>query len=442
LSFGLFGASFTTFPGGAYASGGWFSEPTLQPDGKLLVAASRYTTATNTDFGVIRLMPNGSVDTGFGSGGAATFAFDRAGSGTKDTASGMALQPADGKILVGGFVDGDTSTGADMAVVRFTAAGAVDLTFGVAGRAIVPFNLGNCLTVANACDDRANRIDMQADGKVLLVGSANTSQTSAVMAIARLTTSGSRDSAFDVDGRVSITFGGPSAAGYRARQLADGQHVVVVGGATTASNSTNFDFALARLDDNGALDSGFGVGGKVTYGFDIGGNMADIAADFIEQPDGKLFVCGEVQVNSPNNYDFACMRFLVDGTPDPAFAPVLVPFDLGGSFFDGALAMRSDNQGRFVLAGTALRADSNSDFAVARLTAAGVLDTSFGQNGTTTIGSVIFGTDRDNAATGVTIQPDGKIVVAGYANIDAAGNEQFQVMRLIGDTLFADDFEE
>jgi uncharacterized delta-60 repeat protein len=263
------------------------------------------------------------------------------------------------------------------------------------------------------------------------------------MAIARLTTSGSRDSAFDVDGRVSITFGGDVAEGYRARQLADGQHVVVVGGATTAANSTNFDFALARLDDNGALDSSFGVGGKVTYGFDIGASLADIAADFIEQPDGKLFVCGEAQVNSPNNFDFACMRFLANGTPDPTFTPVLIPFDRGGDFSDVALAMRRDDQGRLVLAGGAMRGPGlNSDFAVTRLTADGILDTSFGQHGMTTFGSVTFGTDRDNTATGVTIQPDGKIVVAGYANVDDAGDEQFQVMRLIGDTIFAADFEQ
>lgn len=56
LSFGLFGASFATFPGGAYAYGGFFFEPTLQPDGKLLVAASKYQTPTNVDFGVLRLL--------------------------------------------------------------------------------------------------------------------------------------------------------------------------------------------------------------------------------------------------------------------------------------------------------------------------------------------------------------------------------------------------
>ena len=359
----------------------------------------------------------------------------------------MALQPADGKILVSGYIAGDMSTGQDMAVVRFTSSGLLDVSFGTNGKAIVPFNLGNCPTVANACDDAAYRVDLQADGKILLVGLAASSQTATTftnaMAIARLTTSGIRDSTFGGDGRVTLNFGsGDTAFGFRARQLVDGQHILAVGGANTTPGGTNLDFALARLDDHGNLDTSFGVGGQVTYGFDIGGDLTDVATDFAELPDGKLLVCGEALSNNPDNFDFACMRFLADGIPDPAFAPVLVPFDRGGGMNDISFAMRRDSQGRFLLAGSAERATGNSDFAIARLTADGALDPSFGRNGIATFLSYsLFGTDYDNQATGLVIQPDDKIIVAGYATVDAIGNQQFQVLRMIGDTVFADNFE-
>lgn len=449
LSYGTFGESFQFFPGNTSIAGGAIAEPTLQPDGKLLLVSSKRQTPTNTDFGVIRLLTDGTIDTSLGNNGAAIASFDRSGNSDADIASGMALQPADGKILVSGYVAGDTSTGQDMAVARFTSSGLLDASFGNYGKAIVPFNLGNCPTVAGACDDEAYRVDLQADGKILLVGQAASSQTittfSVAMAVARLTTSGTRDSTFGGgDGRVTLNFGnGDIATGYRARQLADGQHILAVGGANTTPGGTNLDFALARLDDHGNLDTSFGVGGQVTYGFDIGGTLTDVATDFTELPDGRLLVCGEALSNNPSNYDFACMRFLADGAPDPTFTPVLVPFDRGGDLDDISYAVRRDSQGRFVLAGAAARAVGNSDFAVTRLTADGVLDSSFGRNGIATFASFpsVFGVDYDNAATGVVIQPDDKIIVVGYATIDGSGNQQFQVLRLIGDTIFTDNFE-
>jgi uncharacterized delta-60 repeat protein len=447
-SYGSFGESFQPFPGMVSVAGGAITEPTLQPDGKLLLVSSKRQTATNLDFGVMRLMPDGSVDTGFGSNGAATIAFDRAGSiSNADVASGMALQPGDEKILVSGYIAGDPSTGQDMAVARFTSGGLLDINFGSNGKAIVPFNIGNCPDVANACDDFAYRVDLQTDGKILLIGGASTSQTSTsltnAMAIARLTTSGIRDSTFGGDGRITLTFGaGDQSVGFRARQLADGQHILAVGGANTTPGSGNFDFALARLDDHGTLDTSFGVGGKVTYGFDVGGSLADVATDFVELPDGRLLVCGEVLSNNPSNYDFGCMRFLADGTPDAAFAPVLVPFDRGGELTDIPFALRRDSQGRFLLAGSAVRVAGNGDFAIVRLKADGTLDASFGRNGTTTFLSYsLFGTDYDNGATGLVIQPDDKIIVTGYATVDALGNQRFEAVRMIGDTVFADNFE-
>jgi uncharacterized delta-60 repeat protein len=448
ISYGSFGMSFLPFPGNVPIAGGAITEPTLQPDGKLLLVSSKpQEPALRTDFGVIRLLTDGTIDTSFGTNGAAIASFDRSGSSDNDNASGMALQPADGKILVSGSIAGDASTGQDMAVVRFTSSGLLDVSFGTNGKAIVPFNLGNCPTVANACDDLAYRVDLQADGKILLVGLAASSQTattsSNAMAIARLTTSGIRDSTFGGDGRVTLNFGsGDTALGFRARQLADGQHILAVGAANTTPGGTNLDFALARLDEHGNLDPSFGVGGQVTYGFDIGGDLTDVATDFAELPDGRLLVCGEVLANDPSNYDFACMRFLANGTPDSAFAPVLVPFDRGGTLADIPYAVRRDSQGRFLLAGADQRAAGNNDFAVARLTADGALDPSFGRNGIATFLSYsLFGTDYDNQATGLVIQPDDKIIVTGYAKVDASGNQQFQVLRLIGDTIFADNFE-
>jgi len=448
-SYGIFGKALNLFPGNLPVYPGFYIGPVVLPDGKLLVAASRYTTSTNADFGVLRLNASGGIDTTFGVNGSAVYAFNRAGSSKNDVVSGMALQST-GKILVAGTIDGDSSTGMDMAVVRFKSGGTLDTTFGNSGKAIVQFNLGDCgnINIPTACDDQELQISVDASDRILVTGQANTTQSvttsTDAFALVRLTAGGIRDTTFGNVGRVTMTFvNGDEARSLQARQLADGQHILIIGGANLVAQGTNYDFALAKLDDLGHPDASFGNGGKVTYGFDIGGAMQDFATDFVELPDGKLFVCGVAQVNNPNNFDFACMQFLANGTPDPAFVPAIVPFDLGADYQDLSYVLRRDSQGRFLLAGAAARASNNTDMAVARLLPSGALDPHFGNGGIKTINShtILTSTDFDNGAYGIAIQPDEKIIIAGTAVYNATGNAEFEVVRLYGDIIFSDDFE-
>lgn len=439
FSYAFYGFSLHALPGGM-PIGVLFNDAALQPDGKLLLAAPTLPASGDSDFSVLRLMADGSVDSGFGNNGAATVAFNRAGGSLVDAATGITLQQ-DGKIVVVGLVDGDAATGPDMGIVRLDSQGKPDDTFGNGGKAIVPFNLGDCS--AGGCLDLAYRVAQQSDGKLLVVGVAQNGATTGRMALARLTVSGQRDSTFDGDGRVTFDFGGDLAYGLRVRQLADQQHIVAVGVANTAPGSANTDFALVKLDQFGQLDPNFGVGGKATYAFDVGGNLVDGATDFAELPDGRLLVCGTAVVNAPENGDFACVRFTADGKPDPTFTPTLVPFDLGGNLNDAGYAFAFDRFGRVVVAGRAARADKNDDFGVIRLLPDGALDDSFGNSGFVHVGDApLFGTDYDNAATAIAIQPDGQILVAGYATYDAAGDSEFEVVRLHGDdTVFFAKFD-
>jgi len=244
--------------------------------------------------------------------------------------------------------------------------------------------------------------------------------------------------------------------------LADGTHILVVGAAQTFTGGGQQVFALARLNiGNGSLDSGFGTGGEVSYNFadhipsTIEG--VSVASDFAELPDGRLMVCGSWFSSSGSSDDFVCMQFLADGTPDPAFAPALIPFNLGGGFHDYAFRVRRDAQGRFVVAGVAQVAvvtygdTYNYNCAIVRLTANGQLDPSFGVEGRVLIDSRFasndINPDYDNGCFGLLLQPDGKIVAAGW---DAIGtvtqgantlpDTLIKVVRLIGDTIFDDRF--
>ncbi len=414
-----------------YVNPGYIAGAGIQSTGRLVFAHTVQTSSNNWDFGVTPLNPDGTGTDNFGNTfyGASEFVgFDRDQSSLGDYATDLVVLPDD-SIVVAGSVDGASATGSDFAALKLSANGQPDGTFGDSGKAIVPFNLD-----ATYNNDHANSISRQTDGNLLMAGDAGTGQYASVMAITRLTATGQRDSTFNGSGRVTIGFGGELAGAERVRELADGQHILVVGFADTAPGSKT-EFALARLNlSDGSLDDNFGSGGKATFHFPFAASDA-AAFDFGELPDGRLLVCGNVVVNLPINGDTACMRFLANGTPDPSYTPYDIPFDLGGSLDDSSVRMQRDAQGRFLLAGYASSGYGTRQCAVARLTAAGALDPTFGNGGRLTPSSAL-----NNDCNAIVLQPDGKIVVAGNVAIDAT-NYDVQVMRLIGDTIFSDTFE-
>jgi uncharacterized delta-60 repeat protein len=270
-----------------------------------------------------------------------------------------------------------------------------------------------------------------------------------------LLNAGTLDPTFSADGKHQLFIDLPG--GLKADQAeavavqADGK-IVLAGWAINANGDK--DFVVARLNADGSPDNGstgdstpgdaFGTNGKgwITLGFDLGGTHDDIAHAVAIQPDGKIVVAGEVALNAAD-VDFAVIRLNSDGsldggaadsTPGDNFSTdgkVFVAFDLGGTKTDVAHAVALQPDGKIVVAGAAQVDVLNSDFAVARLTSAGLPDNTFGTLGKQTIAFDLGGVNTDFAFA-VAIQPDGKIVVAGSANL-GPGDTAFGVARLNGD---------
>lgn len=441
-SLGSFGKVVVAFPGDLPLQFGYLVDLAVLPSGKMLLAATVDAGGGNLDFAVIRLNADGSLDTGFGTAGGRRIAFDRAGGSLVDTFYSMLVQP-DGRILLVGEAAGAPADGSDMAVVRLTANGSPDPTFGNQGKALVGFNLG---AAGVGRDDVALHAVLQADGRILLVGRASLTPSSHAWVAARLTASGIRDSSFDADGRVQLPLPVPSerAEGRAIRVLPDGD-IIATGMAMRQDPATPaYDIVVSRLSATGSPDPGYGTAGVAVFDFGLGGE-GQVPFDLQVWPDGSTQVCGMVMVNLPENLDMACMRLLADGTPDPDWPPVLVPFDRGGSMRDMAIRTAEDAHGRVLLAGWVQRTDSNADAGVARLRPDGSLDAAFGLGGQMLINSCqslcLPQAERDNYASAVSVLPDGRIVVAGLA-VSAGGEGRFQVTRMIGDVLFSDNFED
>jgi uncharacterized delta-60 repeat protein len=384
----------------------------IQPDGKIVVAGYVHISGIDYDFGLARYLPGGALDTNFGVGGLASASFhDLIARGY-----GVAIQP-DGKIVVVGRYSGTVH--GDFAVARFNANGFLDTTFGeptLPGRTWFGFDTyPNIIT-----DDWAKAVAIQPDGKIIVAGyMIDGSVTN--FALARLMPNGDLDNSFDGNGRLTTDFfGGVDEA--RGIILQPDGKIVAAGNAQVSGS--NYDFALARYNSNGSLDSSFSSDGKVTTDFLGGGD--DGAYDVALQPDGKIVAAGAVHTLG-TGYDFGVARYLSNGAIDTGFA--------GGGFTSVAFAAGTAEEvafgvalqadGKIVAAGYAPAAGTN-DLAVARLTADGALDGSFSVDGRVTTG---FG-GGDDGAFDVAVQADGKIVAAGSAYMGAT-DWDFAVARYL-----------
>jgi uncharacterized delta-60 repeat protein len=164
----------------------------------------------------------------------------------------MTLQP-DGKILLAG--ESGRYSYSDFAVMRLNIDGSADLDFGSNGKVFTNFSeTGFGMDVGKG-------VALQADGKILVSGYSN-SNGSWEFALVRYNQNGTLDSSFDLDGRLTTTFGSSSSDyGASVTVQADGKIVVV--GRTVSVSGLNGDVAIVRYNSDGSLDKSFG-GASVT----------------------------------------------------------------------------------------------------------------------------------------------------------------------------------
>ena len=158
-------------------------------------------------------------------------------------------------------------------------------------------------------------------------------------AVRRYTGNGTLDASFGTGGRVTTDFAGPNDQAESVAVQPDGR--IVVAGAAGPFINRGFDFALARYNSNGTLDTSFGTSGKVTTDF-AGAN--DVPFSVAVQPDGNIVVAGGATINGRS--DFALARYVgsaVLSTPDIDTAPASLDFGnvTQGSFKNLAVTVRN-----------------------------------------------------------------------------------------------------
>jgi len=315
--------------------------------------------------------------------------------------------------------------------------GDLDPSFGVNGFVRVPTGLLTTAAVAT-----------QPDGKTIAVGQAAGftplpqptpppggpgpfPAASYDFGVVRFNTDGSLDTTFGSGGLglVSTDFSGDDDSPAAVQIQSDGK-ILVAGTSAAPGDASISDFVIARYNADGSLDTSFGAGGLVVTDFTAGvaaGRSADVARGLLLLSDGRFVVSGLSDAGGTGT-DFALARYTPTGALDTTFnATGTVLTDFGGGD-DAANAVTVEpSTGRLVVAGSAGSdpANATTTFALVRYNTDGMLDPTFGTGGkvTTAIGS------EDDEAFAVGVGAKGLIIAAGATTGGGGTTSDFAAVR-------------
>jgi uncharacterized delta-60 repeat protein len=378
----------------------------LQPDGKIVVAGSVSEPGGADTIGLARYLSDGRLDTSFGSSGSGEVIVDPGFQIDRVTAVSVIDHPGqhdDGKIVVaGGWTDPRTFQ-VGVALARFNPDGSLDPSFGDGGE-----------VRDTRTTDRAMALAIQSDDKIVVSGR---------------TLAGSNFRGyverFNADGTPDAGFADPGVAGAPAGwtlQLVQALAFDANRGLFVAG-SDGLHILVAHLTAGGQLDPSFGTGG-IAIASAAGGSVSTVGGLAIDADRG-LVVAATSYGGTPAHFSPALARFDFQGTVDQSFGrghAVLIDFSNDSSSRASGVAVQPD--GKVVLTAEygATPESLPFAFALARVNTDGTNDVAFGIGGSvlTTFAGLTGDRALNSGSQSVMLQPDGQIVLAGWAGSDLA----------------------
>jgi uncharacterized delta-60 repeat protein len=265
--------------------------------------------------------------------------------------------------------------------------------------------------------DRASAVAVQRDGKLVVAGDTNVSD----LVLARYQTDGTLDPTFGSGGIVRRLNMSATALALQR----DGK-IVLVGGAF-AGPASRIRLAVARYNSDGSADLGFGSGGLVVTHVRRDSELDGGTAVAIQR-DGKILAGGWTGAIGPHVRVYVALaRYLPSGLLDRTFGKngkLFSPFLPARDASASALTIQHD--GKIVVAGVGDEASDKSMVLLARYRPNGSLDLRFGSHGRQL--RPLPGTDS-SGADAVTLGPNGKIVIGGFATRPKSENSDFLLAR-------------
>ena len=273
----------------------------LQTDGKIVAAGASNDNSINA--ALVRYNTDGTLDESFGDGGKILLYIN----GSSEIAYDVKIQ-SDGKIIIAGTKT-SASGDSDFFLARFNTDGSIDNGFGTNG-----FVFTNAGTAGDIIKSIALQ-NVNGEEKIVAAGSMG-SLSNANFVIARYNTNGTLDESFALGSGITfVSWGNEDRAEAVAIQNIGGEDKIVVGGKRRldlGNGIYNDDFALTRLNANGTMDLTFGNNGKVNTNF----ATSDIIRDIVIQ---KIGNSQKIVAGGLGNNNFALARYNEDGSLDSTF---------------------------------------------------------------------------------------------------------------------------
>ena len=236
---------------------------------------------------------------------------------------------------------------------------------------------------------------------------------------------GTPDTTLDEDGALTLGFSEHPSISFVAQLalLPDGK--VLVSGFTHGDGNEDRSVFVAKLNPDGSLDTSFGAGtGRTTTNVDQGRLENELTTTVL--PDGRIVVATSsweldaLGQSVSTGVRIAMVRYLPDGSLDASFGSNGIVTGSDDRVRGEAMTVQAD--GKIIVAGANVSHVTDGGFEVHRFNADGSIDTSFSTDGQTRTYFEGYGYDRTSSAYGVAMQADGKIVAVGHAPADSLGN--------------------
>ncbi|GBD99378.1 tyramine oxidase [bacterium BMS3Abin07] len=270
---------------------------TTDSNGRILVAGYSYN-SSDTDMVIWRYLPDGTLDTTFGTNGVVVH--DSAAGGNSWDEGHSITTDSGSKILVTGFSYNGSNY--DMVIWRYNSDGTLDTSFDTDGIVVHDNAAGG------SGDDFGNSIITDADGKILVAGSSYNGSNSD-MAIWRYNTDGTLDTTFGTGGIVIHDNAAGGSGGDYGRSITNDSNGKIVVTGNSGNGSYNDDMVIWRYNPDGTLDPSFDTDGIVVHNGAAGGNSQDCGYSITTDSIGKILVAGKSK-NSSGNYDMVIWRYI------------------------------------------------------------------------------------------------------------------------------------
>lgn len=384
------------------------NDAVMDSSGRVIMVGS--VNQTNTNVAVTRFLANGQVDVSFGVQGLFTKdlgGFDSAQAVTTDSSNNI-------------YVVGELFTGSvvEIFIAKFLSSGAIDTSFGTSGVASTSFSISNL---------KVTDVHLHSDSTLGVLAAVNNEFT-----LYKFNSSTGAQ-----QGSVTVNMTGEFDVPTAIAEQSDGK-VVIAGYTADSANSFNYDFAVARVDyTNMTIDTSFATNGITT--FDLGKTADDIPSDMLINSSGDIYIAGGIAL-ATDVYDTVVVGLTSGGVLNTGFGTSGISIiDADGdnganSNSSSAIGIAADSSGQILLGVQLGIAATNKDVGVAKLLSSGSLDTSYGTNGVVSkdLGS------GENLAVAMMLDSSAQAVVA--SSKPGSSNQDFALLRFTSSGSFDSSF--